>query len=74
MHTPQEALELINADVALAFKNPLFDKAAELAVGRFVQASLDALLERGHIEMPLKFGISFDPKKQSFFATLTGTF
>jgi hypothetical protein len=73
-HTPQSALDMINADVAKAIRSPVFEKAAEQAVQRFVQAGLDGLLERKHLDVKVKFSVDFDPKKGQFMAFLSGTF
>lgn len=72
--TPQSAIDLINADVAKAITSPVFEKIAEQAVQRFVQASLDALVERGNLDVKLSFSVDYDPKKGSFMALLSGSF
>ena len=73
-HTPQSALDLINADVENAIRSPIFEKAAEQAVQRFVQAGLDAFIERKHLDVKVSFRVDFDPKKGQFMAFLSGTF
>jgi hypothetical protein len=73
-HTPQSALDLINLDITKAMHSPVFEKIAEQTVQRFVQAGLDAMLERGHLDVKVKFSVDFDPKKGSFMALLSGTF
>lgn len=65
---------MINLDVEKAIRSPVFEKAAEQAVQRFVQAGLDGLLERGHLDVKVKFSVDYDPKKGSFMALLSGTF
>lgn len=72
--SPEEAIDLVNADIAKAFANPVLKKSVETAVTKFVQASLDAFVERGHLDVKLQFDLDFDPKKKSFFVSLSGTF
>lgn len=69
--TPQAAIDIINNDLMHA---PLFEKTAEQAVQRFVQLGLDALVERGQLDVKLTFSVDFDPKKGQFMAFLSGTF
>lgn len=73
-HTPQSALDLINGNVAKAVRSPVFEKAAEQAVQQFVQQGLNQLVERGQLDVKVKFSVDFDPKKGQFMAFLSGAF
>jgi hypothetical protein len=64
---------MINLDVEKAIRSPVFEKAAEQAVQRFVQLGLDALMERAQLDVKVKFSVDYDPKKGSFMALLSGT-
>lgn len=72
--TPQSALDLINNDIAKAFENPKVTDGIELAIEKFVQASLDGLLERNHLDVKVKFSVELDPKEGRYMAFLRGTF
>lgn len=76
--TPQQALDSINSDVAKAFRTPIgqpiLAKLEEEAAHRFVQAGLDAMLERAHIDARVQFSLEHDPKTGTFMAFLSGTF
>lgn len=72
--TPETAIKRVNADLLKAARSPIFEKAAELAVEKFVQLGLDALVAKGHLELPVKFSVKYDQKKGQFMAFLSGTF
>lgn len=72
--TPEKALDIINADVAKAFNDPKIVDGVELAISQFVQASLDAFVERGNLDVQVKFSVQIDPKKGQYMAFLSGSF
>lgn len=72
--TPQSALDLINKDVAKAFENPKVTDGIELAIEKFVQAGLDGLLKRNHLDVKVQFSVELDPKEGRYMAFLRGTF
>lgn len=72
--TPQSALDLINNDIAKAFKNPKVTDGIELAIEKFVQTGLDAFIERQHLDVKVRFSVELDPKEGRYMAFLRGTF
>ncbi|MBA2706973.1 MAG: hypothetical protein H0U59_04115 [Gemmatimonadaceae bacterium] len=72
--SPQQAIALINHDLAEVFNSPTKTMALEKAVEQFVQSSLDAFVERQHLDMTVRFSLTVDPKRGYYMATLSGTF
>ena len=70
----QAALDLINGDAVRAFANAKAVDGIELLVERFVQTSLDALVERGVLQVQVKFAVELEPKEGRYMAFLRGTF
>jgi hypothetical protein len=69
-----QAVDLLNAGIAKAFDNVVVKNGVEAAVNRFVQASLDALVDRGHLDVKFAVDVDFDPAKKTFFVKIGGSF
>lgn len=75
--TPQAALDLVNADMNKAlkmFKDPHLVDGMEVIVSKCVQKKLDALLQRGALDVKVQFSLQVDPKKGEYMAFLSGSF